>query len=176
MIKRIVIVLVICFMGVAALAEDWQSNTAGTTQYDCDVFSQIIFNSKTGRTTQMTTMQDLVLVKTTHDSFSISDYMGTITPDSLLASNRQQALLGMISAICDPNASASTPVTLYNVKLDRDANIRSCASLDCDIVRLGHTDEMLDIIGAEDGWLEIRSETGSEYIAEFLVHRVMCLG
>jgi hypothetical protein len=175
MIKHIVIVLVICFMGVAALAEDWQSNGTGT-QYDCDVFSQIIFNSKTGRKTQMSTMQDLTLAKTTSDAYSISEYMGTITPDTLLSSQRQQALLRMISVVCAPEESASTPVTLYNVKLDQDANIRACAGTDCDIVRLGHTDEMLDIIGAEDGWLLIRDENGPAYIAEFLVHRVMCLG
>ena len=175
MIKRIFIVLVICFMGVAALAEDWQSNGTGT-EYDCDVYSQIIFNSKTGRKTQMSTMQDLTLAKTSHDAFTISDYMGTITLESLLSSNRQQALLQMISAVCDPEASASTPVTLYNVKLERDGNIRSCASVDCEVVRLAHTGEMLDIIGAEDGWLQIRDENGPAYIADFLVFRVMCLG
>ena len=175
MIKRIFIVLVICFMGVAALAEDWQSNDSGT-QYDCDVFSEIIFNSKTGRKTHMSTMQGLTLAKTTSDTFSISEYMGTITPDTLLSSNRQQALLRMISAVCNPGELASTAVTLYNVKLSSDANIRACASASCDIVRPAYTGEMLDIIGAEDGWLQIRSEDGPAYIAEFLVYRVMCLG
>ena len=175
MIKRIFIVLVICFMGVAALAEDWQSNDSGT-QYDCDVYSQIIFNSKTGRKTQMSTMQDLTLAKTVSDTFTISEYMGTITLDSLLSSNRQKALLRMMSVVCDPEASASEPVTLYNVKLSKDANIRACASTECEIVRLAHTGEMLDIIGAEDGFLQIRDENGPAYIAEFLVFRVMCLG
>jgi uncharacterized protein YgiM (DUF1202 family) len=175
MIKRIFIVLVICFMGVAALAEDWQSKDVGP-QYDCDVYSQIIFNSKAGRSTEMSTMLDLTLVKTTHDAFTISEYLGTITPDTLLSSQRQQALLRMISVVCDPDASVGRPVTLYNVKLNSDANIRSCASASCEIVRPAHTGEMLDIIGAEDGWLQIRDENGPAYIAEFLVYRVMCLG
>ena len=175
MIKRIFIVFMICFMGVAALAEDWQSNDAGT-QYDCEVYEEIIFNSKTGRKTHMSTMQDLALAKTTSDTFTISDYLGTITLDSLLSSPRQKALLRMINAVCNPDEAASAPVTLYNVKLSGDANIRACAGTDCEIVRLAHTGEMLDIIGAEDGWLQIRDENGPAYIAEFLVFRVMCLG
>ena len=82
----------------------------------------------------------------------------------------------MINAVCNPDEAASTPVTLYNVKLNADANIRACASTDCEIVRPAYTGEMLDIIGAENGWLLIRDENGPAYIAEFLVYRVMCLG
>jgi hypothetical protein len=83
--------------------------------------------------------------------------------------------LRIVSAACDPAEAAKYAATLFNVQIQDGANIRSCASTDCEIVRLAEGGEMLSVVGIQGDWYEVRNENTTAFIASFLVRRVMCL-
>lgn len=172
MFKRIVIVMVICFMGVAALAEDWQKGRTGI-EYDCDLLSSIIQAFQDNDTVQLTALAPQTLVRSNNTEVNVSTYFGLTDTTNAQLDNRQAALLTIVNNACNPDDVRA--VSIFNVQINDGANIRSCASTDCTIVREANGGEMLTVVGIKGDWYEVREGSGTAFIASFLVRRVMCL-
>lgn len=172
MFKRIVIVMVICFMGVAALAEDWQKGRTGI-EYDCDLLTSVMQAFQDNDGVQLTSLASQTLVRSNNTEVNVSTYFGLTETTNAQLDNRQAALLTIVNNACNPDDVRA--VSIFNVQINDGANIRACGSTDCAIVREANGGEMLTVVGIKGDWYEVREGDSTAFIASFLVRRVMCL-
>lgn len=182
MFKRLLLVGMLCFLSVAALAEDWQEG-AGGTEYDCDLLVEALEAVEDDDPTAMAEIgQETFAITSGGFEINLYEYMGlvaatvvkipnnTLTPDILF--------LSPLSACdSDDDPSASKPFSsdsgdvMFNVVVNDGANIRACPGTNCDVVRQARAGEVLTVIAVEGEWYQIEDEEGPAYIADFLVSR-----
>jgi hypothetical protein len=87
MFKRIVIVIVICFMGVAALAENWKEGASGI-EYNCDLLDGIAQAFLDNDTAQIESLRTQTLVRTNNTEVTVATYFGITHRQCRLRSRR----------------------------------------------------------------------------------------
>jgi hypothetical protein len=179
--KRMLLVGMMCFLSVAALAEDWQE-AAGGTEYDCDLLAQALEAVESEDPSDMAALGREAFARTGGGTeINLYEYMGlvaatvvqipnnTLTPDILfLAPN----------TACNPEESSSSNASsnasgevLFNVVVNDGANLRSCPGTNCDVVRQARAGEILAVLAVDGEWYEVKDEDGPAFIADFLVSR-----
>jgi hypothetical protein len=96
-------------------------------------------------------------------------------PDTALD---MDAIFGPAIAACGDDADAQTDTgtssasgDTFNVTTTGNANLRSCAGTNCDLVGQIGAGQTLKVVGVEADWYEVEHEGGTAFIASFLVTR-----
>src|SRR5687768_6133925 len=101
MIKRIFLLLVICYMGVAALADDWQKGRTGI-EYNCELLTGIAQAFQDNDSVELTSLGQQTLVRTKNVEINVATYFGITDATTAQLDNRQASLLGIVNAACNP--------------------------------------------------------------------------
>lgn len=96
-------------------------------------------------------------------------------PETSLDAN---TIFGAAITVCgdDADTEASTETSsasgdTFNVTVTGNANMRSCAGTNCDVVAQAAAGQTLKVVGVEADWYEVELEDGTAFIASFLVTR-----
>jgi hypothetical protein len=180
--KRILLVGMLSFLSVAALAEDWQEGTGGT-EYDCDLLAQALEAVESDDPADMSALGRETFARTSSGAeINLYEYMGlvaatvvqipnnTLTPDILFLA-ATNACNPEDSTTSNASSSNATGEVLFNVVVNDGANLRSCPGTNCDVVRQARAGEILAVLAVDGEWYQVEDEDGPAFIADFLVSR-----
>jgi hypothetical protein len=159
---------------VSAQDGDWQTASDGF-DYNCNTLNTILASLEAGKTPSDSLTADFVRYDNGTVA-SLQTYLGaatlvllaqdknaTITSDSLFAS---------ANSACNQDKTTSQQIgDSFNVVVNGDVNLRSCAGTNCDIVQKASNGSMLTVIGTEGDWYKVQLDDSTAYIASWLTTR-----
>lgn len=164
----------------AAQGDDWRPNPAGTMEYNCTTVATLlsVVDGATGYSFEMSGLKLIRLgestILTTGEVVSSliftrlsADKEETITYDDVF----QEAISTCASTNSDqPNVATSGNI-LFTVVVNDVANLRACASTDCEVVGKVQGQTSLPVISVEDDWYRVEFNGSPAYIASWLTTR-----
>jgi hypothetical protein len=166
--------------GVFAQSDDWHASTDGALEYNCATYETLQEALGVGGQ-QLASAGDQLLARAgTTETVSVHEYIGAyvlllsegttdfeVTLDQVLAD---------IAATCGNADTAATgatsvPIDSFSVVVNGNANLRSCAGTNCDVVGQAAPGELLTVVSQDNDWYEVQVDDGTAFIASFLVTR-----
>lgn len=178
MIKRLMLVGIMCLWGTALVAaQDWQEGSDGI-EYDCAMLANVIEAFEADADSAMSEIGPETLVKTrAGNEMNVYEYLGIMAVSVARSADTnltQDNLFSSANEACNPETASPTTTSgegLFNVVVNDGANIRSCAGTNCSLVRQAARGELLKVIAVDGEWYEVEDENGPAFIADFLVTR-----
>lgn len=142
------------------------SRHKSTTEYNCNTLKDVLDTVKIN--TALST--ELATAPITRDAdgkeTSVETYISTIVLELLAqddkASITNDAIFGTAQTACNAIAF-TTPSNFdtFNVVVNGNVNLRSCAGTNCDIVDKAADGELLTVIGTDGDWYQVKRADGS---------------
>lgn len=167
---------------VSAQDEDWRKATGEMegAEFECNAVTAVI---EAVEANDLDAVRDLYETPFTRAGaqqvLTFSDYVtsGSLgvwvgNPDTPLTFDLLLAPASEVCAIEAPTSStnASSEV-LFTVVVSGNSNLRSCANTTCSLAGQATAGQILEVIGEEADWYEVKTDDGSAFIASFLVTR-----
>lgn len=92
------------------------------------------------------------------------DQLYTLRPDAVVESFQLAGATAEVSPSDDREA-------LFNVVVNGNVNVRSCASTTCSLVGQATNGQVLHVLGEDGDWYEVQWESGTAFIASWLTTR-----
>ena len=110
-LKRMILVGMMCFLSVAALAQDWQTGT-GDTEYDCELLAEVLDALESDDTAELAAIGTQTFVRTEGGTqLNVYEYMGLVAATVVKIPNNTlttDILFLAANTACDPEASSSS--------------------------------------------------------------------
>ncbi|MCY3780962.1 MAG: fibronectin type III domain-containing protein [Chloroflexi bacterium] len=145
--KRLSVTMLIVLLNtIMTLSQDWVYNIAGDTQYNCEVVNEL--NRDYG---------DQPYVQSGGAAFTVEEFHAMTVPD------------------CQAQAEASALASeeAITVMVHDIVNLRECASTSCIRVGATRSGDVLEVVGEDGDWLEVKYENTTVFIAGWLTTRMV---
>ena len=144
--KRLYVVLIAVMLCATTYAQDWVLDSDGTGQYNCDVVRSVVAE-----------YGDQVYFQSDDAKYTVAEYYNSTIPG------------------CDLTSGAAAYVSeeSYIVTVQDVVNLRECASRSCSWVGSARSGDMLEVIGEDGDWLEVKHKDATAFIAGWLTTRVV---
>jgi hypothetical protein len=172
--------LILCILLLASSAyaqdEEWAESENGL-EYNCTLLTEVQTALDEGDSESLNDLQNEIFVRNEDgDEWSLASYTGSATL-ALLGSGEDvtnEVLFAAASSACGTIETTTTTEDDgqgFNVVVDGNVNLRSCAGTDCDVVGQAADGSILRVVRVDGDWYEVEFEGGTAFIASWLVVR-----
>jgi Bacterial SH3 domain len=165
---------------ISAQDTEWRSNKDASMEFNCNTLTDVIAAIPKGDNQSFADIGNMIIARSKDgEELSTSSYI-SMTVMSLLSNDDKASItvddiFAEVTKICDEDAVAvantATSVDEFNVIVNGNVNIRSCAGTQCEIVQVAESGSLLTVIAVDGDWYEVRLDTGTAFIASSLTTR-----
>ncbi len=178
MFKSILSIMsLLIFVGlIYAQDSEWQSLEDSDMEYNCEVLTTVLNAIETNDTEAATDFLGDDFIRIDDKEIDVEGFIGIRTTELLLNESEitVDTLFVDATTACNVEAEsnvASSPDDTFNVIVNGNVNVRSCASTDCEVVGQAVNGSVLTVLEEQDDWYEFEFEGESAYIASWLTER-----
>lgn len=179
----IAFVLVFLLTGTAVFAQEgsWQTSEDGTIEFNCDTLDEVLEALNEGQNA-IDDVIDSPFARFDGNTVSATEYIGMIA--LLLFAKDDEAEFGSddvfapaMEACANVSGNAGTAnanvadADTFDVIVNGDVNLRSCAGTECSVVGRAANGSLLTVLAVEGDWYQVETEDGTAYIAAWLTSR-----
>ncbi len=141
--RILLIALTVLSCASLSLAQSWEPVGEGELELNCDLIELISED-----------YGDEPLARRNGDSATLSEFFSSLVPS------------------CESSSGAAPGDTLFNVRTGSSVNLRDCANTTCSKVGVTADGDILDVVGEDGDWYEIKYGSGTAFIAGWLTERL----
>ncbi|MEO8612488.1 MAG: SH3 domain-containing protein [Chloroflexota bacterium] len=178
MYKVLVIFTSLMFIFTQVLAQNansddaWQAG-ANNFEYNCETLKGLLAALDKNDALALADLGEAAIVRTkAGDETTVNAYIGTLVLHSLSVNDeisiKADDLLNLASTACSEDTTTaatdthtSTSVDPFPVVVNGDANLRSCAGTNCDVVQVAKNGSLLTVVGTDSDWYEVQLDDGT---------------
>lgn len=183
MLKRLLLIIsCLCIVSIVSAQDTvWRPNADGLLEYNCTTLPIVLAKIKIGDMKSIASIGDMIIARTkdgttmTLNTYVANKVMTLIARDAK-ASLTAADLFREASTSCDPKtdttvSTTSTPVDKFNVVVNGNVNVRSCAGKQCDIVQNVKDGSLFTVVAVDGDWYEIKLDSGTGFVLSSLTMR-----
>jgi hypothetical protein len=156
--------------------EEWTTSDDGF-EYNCALLTELITAVDDEDSDALSDLQNDAFARNEDgDEISLATYTGSTTLALLGAGVEVTSitLFASASSACGTSETSSSSTEDgegFNVVVNGNVNVRSCAGTDCEVVGQAADGSVLAVVAIEEDWYEVEFEDGTAFIASWLVTR-----
>jgi hypothetical protein len=171
----LVVFLMLAVSSVYAQDEEWATSDDGF-EYNCTLLTELQSALDASDNDALLDLQEDAFARNEDgDEISLVSYTGAVSLALLgegEAVTSESIFASAISACGEEDSTTSTEEGEgFNVVVNGNVNVRSCAGTECDIVGQALDGSILRVISVDEDWYEVEFEGGTAFIASWLVTR-----
>lgn len=144
--NRLVVIFMVFALCAVSFAQDWVLDGAGDAHYNCDVVEAVVAD-----------YGDQAYVQADGAEYSVAEFYAATVPGCVTASE----------------AETQVAAETYSVTVQDVVNLRECGSTSCSRVGQTRSGDILEVVGEDGDWLEVKHENTTAFIAGWLTARVV---
>ncbi len=144
--KRLALVCMVIALCATSFAQDWVLDDNGEARYNCDLLKSVV-----------AAYGDQAFVRLDATELTVAAYFASTVP----------------GCDTDSEAMAQAAAESYAVTVNDVINLRECGSTSCSRVGRAASGDVLEVVGEDGDWLEVKHDGATAFIAGWLTTRVV---